>query len=157
MRIRKLSRQHIDIAARFLQEMVNEMASFGGLATQDPDRVLNWFLAHIQAHLDRPNHLFLMVEGDSATGEPIGILEASVSGPHPVFLPRASLHIHAIFVLPDRRRSGVAHRLMVAAFDWGRKSGCVEADLNVLQRSPAKSLYEQLGFEVFQHEMRRGL
>jgi aminoglycoside 6'-N-acetyltransferase I len=157
MRIRKMSRQHINTAARFLQKMVNEMTSFGGLATQEPDRVLGWFRDHIHTHLEMPNHLFLMAEGDSATGEPIGILEASISKRHPVFLPRSSLHIHSIFVLPDQRRSGVARRLMEAAFDWGRKNGCVEADLNVLQRSPAKLLYEQLGFEVFQHEMRRGL
>ena len=137
--------------------MVDEMAFFGGHTIRDPDQVLSWFQDYIQAHIERPDHLFLLAERNTTTGKPIGILEAGISERLPVFLPLASLHIHSIYVIPDQRRSGVARRLVEAAFEWGRKNGCVEADLNVLHQSPAKSLYEQLGFEVFQLEMRRGL
>jgi GNAT superfamily N-acetyltransferase len=157
MRAQKLSSQHIDTASRFLQEMVHEMASFGGPPIRDPDQVLSWFQEYIYAHVERPDHLFLLAVRNTKMGEPIGILEASISERLPVFLPLASLHIHSIFVVPDQRRSGVARSLIEAAFEWGRKKGCVEADLNVLRRSLAKALYERLGFEVFQLEMRRGL
>lgn len=157
MRIRKLSRRHIDTASRFLQEMAKEMATFGAHPIQDSDQVLGWFKDHIYTHIEIPNHLFLIAEENSGSGEPLGILEASISESYPIFFEKASLHIHSIFVIPDQRRTGVAHRLIEAALKWGRKKGCVEVDLNVLYHSPAKSLYEELGFKIFQLEMRREL
>jgi len=46
---------------------------------------------------------------------------------------------------------------METTLDWGRERGCAEADLHVLQHSPAKSLYESLGFAPFEIEMRRAI
>jgi ribosomal protein S18 acetylase RimI-like enzyme len=157
MQIRKLVHQEIDTVIEFLQAMLDAMAFFGGHALQDPYSVSNWFRDSIQSQIESPNHLFLVAELNSSPSQLIGVLEASIIELHSVFLPKSSLHIHAIHVVPEYHRSGVARSLMEAAFQWGRDKGCTEANLNVLQNSPAKLLYEGLGFEDFQIEMRRKL
>jgi ribosomal protein S18 acetylase RimI-like enzyme len=155
--IRQLSDQEIDVTIKFFQAMLDEMASFGGRVLQGSDVSSAWFHDRIQSQIESLDHLFLGAELNTSPTQLIGILEASLAHSHPVFQPRLSLHIHAIYVAPEYRRSGVARSLMEAAFEWGRNQGCTEADLNVLQNSPAKSLYEGLGFEAFQIEMRRNL
>lgn len=157
MQIRKLSHQEIEMIVEYLQAMLDEMASFGSHVFQDSDSGSNWLLDCIQSQIDSSDHLFLGVELNPASSQLIAILEASVANSPPVFLPKSSLHVHAIYVVPAYRRSGVARSLMEAAFQWGRDKGCTEVDLHVLQNSPAKSLYEGLGFEAFQIEMRRRL
>jgi ribosomal protein S18 acetylase RimI-like enzyme len=155
MQIRKLSSQEIEIVIKYLQAMLDDMTSFGGAVFQESDSGSTWLRDRVQSQIDSPDHLFLGVE--AASGQLIGILEASIAHLPAVFLPKSSLHIQAIYVVPEYRRSGVARSLMEAAFNWGRDQGCTEVDLHVLQNSPAKSLYECLGFKAFQIEMRRDL
>lgn len=157
MQIRKLVHQEIDTVIEFLQAMLDEMASFGGHVLQDPHSISRWFRDSIQSQIESPDHLFLGAELNSSSSQLIGVLEASIKELSPVFLPKSSLHISAIYVVPEHRRSGVARSLMEAAFKWGQDKGCTEADLNVLRNSPAKLLYEGLRFEDFQIEMRRKL
>jgi ribosomal protein S18 acetylase RimI-like enzyme len=157
MQIRKLSHHEIETIIEYLQVMLDEMASFGGHGLQNSDAGSTWLRDCISSQINSPDHLFLSVELDTAPSQLIGILEASVAHLPPVFLPKSSLHIHAIYVVPTYRRSGVARSLMEAAFQWGRDKGCTEVDLHVLQNSPATSLYKSLGFEAFQVEMRRKL
>lgn len=157
MQIRKLAHQEIDTAIEFLQAMLDAMAFFEDHALQDPHSISNWLRKSIQSQIDSPDHLFLVPELDSSPNQLIGILEASIIELSSVFLPTSSLHIHAIYVAPQYRRSGVARSLMAAVFKWGRDKGCTEASLNVLQNLPAKLLYKSLGFEDFQIEMRRKL
>lgn len=158
MQIRKLSHQEIEIVVEYLQAMLDDMTSFGGhYVFQNSDSGSDWLRDCIQPQIDSPDHLFLGMQLDVASSQLIGILEASVANLPPVFLPKSSLHIHAIYVVPTYRRSGVARSLMKEAFKWGRDKGCTEVDLHVLQNSPAKSLYEGLEFEAFQIEMRRKL
>jgi GNAT superfamily N-acetyltransferase len=158
MRIRKLSHQEIDRVIEFLEAMLDEMTSFGGHILQNStDSSSNWFRDRVQLQIDAPDHLFLGAELNASSSQLIGILEASIANLPPVFQSKSSLHIHAIYVVPKHRGAGVAKLLMEAAFQWGRSKDCIEADLHVLQNSPAKSLYECLGFEAFQLEMRRKL
>jgi ribosomal protein S18 acetylase RimI-like enzyme len=157
MQIRALSGQETDTAVKFLQAMVNEMATFGGHPARGSKQISSWFRDHVRSHMESQDHLFLIAELTMPSRHMVGILEASIAGLHPVFKPRTSLHVHSIYVAPKHRRSGVARKLVEEAFAWGRKKGCVEADLNVLKHSPAKELYEDLGFRVFQTELRREL
>jgi GNAT superfamily N-acetyltransferase len=46
---------------------------------------------------------------------------------------------------------------MKYALKWASERGCEKADLNVLIRSNAKSLYEKLGFKVSRQEMQMQL
>ena len=157
MQIRKVSSQDTDTAVGFLQAMVNEMATYGGHPTLGSKQVSSWFRDHVHSHIESQDHIFLAAALRAPSRQLVGILEASIAGLHPVFAPHTSLHIHAVYVAPEHRRSGVARQLVEEAFEWGRRKGCVEADLNVLQQSPARTLYEGLGFKVFQIELRRRL
>jgi len=156
MEIRQLSYQQIDTVIEFLQNMLDTMTALGGHALKSPDTVATYFQSEIAPQIDLPDHLFLGAELDS-THQLIGMLEASIKDLNPIFLPQKYLHIHAIYVVPEHRRCGIGRSLMESAFVWGRSKGCVEADLNVLQNSPAKFLYQDLGFEPFQIQMRRTL
>lgn len=130
--------------------MLSDMTSFGGHVFQGSDSGSTWLRDSIQSQIDSPDCLFLGVEMNVAPSQLIGILEASIVHSPPLFLPRSSLHIHAIYVVPTYRRSGVARSLMEAAFQWGRDKGCTEADLHVLQNSPAKSFCMKVwGLKLF--------
>ena len=158
MQIRKLSHQEIEIFVEYLQAMLDDMAAFGShYIFQDSDSGSKWLRDRVQQQIDSPDRLFLGMQLDAASSQLIGILEASIDNLPSVYLPKCSLHISAIYVVPTYRRSGVARSLIEAAFKWGQDKGCTEADLNVLRNSPAKWLYEGLGFEDFQIEMRRKL
>ncbi len=107
MQIRKLAHQEIDTIVEFLQAMLDEMASFGGHVLQNPHSISNGFRDSIQSQLESPDHLFLAAELNASSSPLIGILEARITELHPIFLPKSSLHIHAIYVAPEYRRSGV--------------------------------------------------
>jgi GNAT superfamily N-acetyltransferase len=149
--------QDMEVATEFFRAMLEAMTTFGGHALQDAAVVEDWCRDRLQTKLRAPNYLFLVAETQSSPQQLTGFLEANVDSLHPVFFSTSSLHISAIYVTPDHRRMGVARLLMEAALNWGREQGCTEADLHVLQQSPAKSLYQELGFEPFEVEMRRGI
>jgi GNAT superfamily N-acetyltransferase len=73
------------------------------------------------------------------------------------FAPKKTLHISAIYVLPQFRRGGIGGRLIARILDWGRAAGSELCDLNVLSENPAKSLYETCGFSVLEVKMVRSL
>lgn len=156
MQIRMLSHHEIDTAVEFLQAMISAMASYGGHPAQEAEPTHQWLRDRILSTITATDHLFLVAEL-SPSGQLVGLLEASIARFPVVFQPKSSLHISAVYVQPSHRRSGIATSLMTTAFEWGREQGCMEADLNVLCHSPARSLYEELGFAPFQIEMRRTL
>ena len=88
---------------------------------------------------------------------PCGMLDASIQAPEEVFAPRRMVHIHALYVQPGWRKKGVGGKLLEAALEWGRQNGCQEAELNVLAGSPARALYESMGFVPFEVNLRRSL
>lgn len=157
IRTRPLATEDIDVASDFLRQMMSEMAEFGGDPTQAPDQVSGWFKDRIRATANDPNHVFLVALSDRPTGTLKGILDASAATRESPLVRNTSLHIHAIYVPPRDRRKGVATHLFEAAFEWARSRGCLDATLHVLEASPARSLYEELGFRRVQVEMRRKL
>ena len=147
----------VEVATEFFHAMLEAMADFGGHPLQVLSVVTKWCRDHIQSKLGESNHLFLVAETLSPTPKLTGFLEAGVAELHPVFSPKLSLHISAIYIEHNHRRARVARSLMETALDWGRERGCVKADLHVLQHSSAKSLCESLGFAPFELEMRRAI
>ena len=71
------------------------------------------------------------------------------------FAQKKTLHISAVYVLPQFRRGGIGSALLTRLLDWGRTAGSEQCDLNVLSDSPAKSLYERHGFSVLGLKMVR--
>jgi len=59
------------------------------------------------------------------------------------------LHIVSIAVLPEHRRKGLGHALMVEAMKEGRAEGAQEAFLEVrVSNTPAINLYKKLNYKI---------
>jgi len=157
MRIREIQSLDIECACELLLAMLKEMNSLGGHPVAEGAQAPEWLHARIVSSLDDSEHLLLLAESEESEHRVIGIIEMSVSSPHPVFKPERLMHIHSIYVESDFRRRGAALKLMEAALRWGKDQACEAVELNALAQSPARRLYEKLGFRAFQLEMRRSL
>jgi aminoglycoside 6'-N-acetyltransferase I len=154
MRIRAATLQDIDLLVRFEVAMLQDMASYGGMPLAQRDQAEAALRRHLEESLRAEACLLLAIpDGEEAT--PRGMLDASIQSAEEVFVPRRMIHVHAVYVEPGWRRRGVGRELLEAALAWGRQKGCLEADLNVLAGNPARGLYEGLGFQVFEVNMRR--
>jgi GNAT superfamily N-acetyltransferase len=101
------------------------------------------------------DHLLEIAEMIGGEVLPIGLIEASILQPVPIFRSVRTLHIHALYVLPHYRRRGAGTALLRAAIDWGQRQHCLRAQLSALPHNPARRLYQQLGFTAFGLEMRK--
>lgn len=93
-------------------------------------------------------HLLELADTSSQAALTIGVIEASVLCPVPIFRLARTLHIHAVYVLPGYRCRGVGTALLQSALAWGRQNRCQQAQLSVLPHNPARRLYQALGFTV---------
>jgi GNAT superfamily N-acetyltransferase len=141
----------------FLRLMVEEMATLGGHPAAQQEDVWRRLGQVTREEIGDEEHLYLLAELPSVDPTAIGLGEARVINPAFVFDVDRVLHIHALYVLKTYRRMVVGRALLRTMLDWGRVHGCGEAELNVLDDSPARGLYEGLGFSPFQLEMRREL
>lgn len=101
------------------------------------------------------DQLLEIAEAIGGTVLPIGLIEASILHPVPIFRPEQMMQIHAVYVLPRYRRRGVGTALLRTAISWGQQRGCLRAQLSVLPHNPARRLYQELGFTVYGLEMRK--
>ncbi|HZW44319.1 MAG TPA: GNAT family N-acetyltransferase, partial [Dermatophilaceae bacterium] len=85
-----------------------------------------------------PDQLFASLERDGAV---IGVARVAFT--------RAWAGVFVVHVAPEHRRTGVALQLMGALADAARARGIPSMYLQVTRaNSPARSLYERLGFSV---------
>ena len=161
---------------RFVQAMLSEMEALSNRELADRAEAWLDFERRILQTLSRDengnptypcaaDHLVEIAEmmgdvspgGDKSSGadSPIGLSEASLMHPLPSFRPLQTLYIHALYVLPPCRCQGVGTALLRAALDWGQQHHCLQAELHVLPRNPARRLYQELGFKVYGLEMRK--
>ncbi|MBW4709446.1 GNAT family N-acetyltransferase [Roseobacter sp. YSTF-M11] len=95
-----------------------------------------------------PERIAVMARADIKTGilarwneKPAGVAFAAVHG--------GICMVHALEVLPEQRRQGVAQWVMRAAAFWGREQGATDiAVLCTKANTAANELYSSLGFEV---------
>jgi GNAT superfamily N-acetyltransferase len=59
-----------------------------------------------------------------------------------------SIYTDQLWVHPDYRKKGLGQKLMEAAHDYGRKSGCLIATVATMNFQGAKTFYEKLGYVV---------
>jgi GNAT superfamily N-acetyltransferase len=153
--LRRAVRDDIDVIVWFVDAMLQDMASYGGHPLVEARRRDRLLRAHVDACLVDADHLLLLAVPGGAGSEPLGLVEASVTGLDELLRPKRVLHIHALYVEPGHRRQGVGRALLEAALAWGKERGCQEAALNALIGNPASHLYRATGFQAFQVEMRR--
>jgi GNAT superfamily N-acetyltransferase len=57
-----------------------------------------------------------------------------------------SIYTDQLWVHPAHRKNGLAHQLMEAVHDYGRRSGCRIATVATMSFQGAKAFYEKLGY-----------
>lgn len=151
---------------RFVQAMLSEMYTLNQRISPDQTEAWQDFEIRIlqtlscsgndpSAYPSAATHRLEIAETASDEALPLGLIEASILRPRPLFRPVQALCIHALYVLPRYRRRGIGTALLGTAIDWGQQQHCLQAQLSVLPRNPARHLYRKLGFTVFGLEMRK--
>jgi ribosomal protein S18 acetylase RimI-like enzyme len=166
--IRRANQHDFATIIRLIHALLGEMYALSSKAIADQSEAWQDFEKRILQTLNREEHGeyaypcaadHLLEIADTIGGEvlPIGLIEASILQPTPIFRPLRTLHIHAVYVLPRYRRRGVGTALLRAALEWGQQHGCRQAQLSVLPHNPARRLYQALGFNLRGLEMRKEL
>lgn len=149
--IRPATAADVEPVAALLSAMLEDMQAAGGSVVSSPEVRLTFFRDMARAEIGQPESCWLGAQNPS--GALVGVCSGRVVVPAPVFEPVRSLHVSALYVAPHARRSGIGRRLTERMTAWGRERGCIEADLNVLTRNPARGLYEALGFVEVQRKL----
>jgi GNAT superfamily N-acetyltransferase len=155
--IRPATTSDVPTIVAFLRRMLADMAAVGGYPVATDSEHWADLETEFLDHLQEPGHLHLLAETGSALTEAAGWAFARTKERELVYEPAHVLHISAVYVSPPYRRRGIGRALLEAVLEWGRRSGCTEAELNVLVDNPARSLYREFGFREFEIEMTRKL
>lgn len=155
--IREALPEDAPVVTRFIRLMLKEVASIGGHKVAKADEEWKRIQGMIEDGINSKDHVYLLADVGDPPQTPIGVVEAQIVTLGDVFEPKKTLHIRSVYVLGNHRRKGVAKALLRSVLDWGKSVGCVEANLNVLSRNPARALYEKLGFHMFGIKMVREL
>jgi GNAT superfamily N-acetyltransferase len=102
------------------EQQATHPVTYPQVSPDDPDAfVLSMFRA-----LERPSVMIAVAEAD---GEPVGFLAGEVLE-REIGLPRKFGHAHYLYVVPSRRKSGVAAALIAYAVGWGQGQGATFAE-----------------------------
>jgi ribosomal protein S18 acetylase RimI-like enzyme len=141
------------LIAELIENMVSEMAQFGGHAVDYSPEVWSSMAERVSANSARHEHIYLIASEASPAQTAVGLIAANIEPLGDVFLAKTRLHISAIYTVPSARRQGVARQLIQEVVKWGQQLNTVEVDLHVLIANPARRLYEQLGFQPHEISM----
>ena len=114
-----------------------EMETFGGHKVNPDEKFWADFHDKISGSINDVTKLYLFAQ---IGNEVVGFLEGRINTLYEVFEAKRIFHVNAIYVIPDRRKKGIATSLMENALKWALERGCEKADLNVLIKSNAKRL-----------------
>lgn len=78
--------------------------------------------------------------------------EVGFAGFEHAYRPQRS-RLHKLYVLPDRKGTGVGHALLAAVIEEARRSGDLGIELNVNRRNPSTAFYLRHGFSVERDEV----
>jgi GNAT superfamily N-acetyltransferase len=143
------------VIVEMIRDMVTDMAGYGGHAPATDDAAWEKITLTVADELKRRSAKYMIAE--TTDGDAVGVGGAELITLGGAFAPKKTLHISAIYVVPQLRRGGIGSVLLTRILDWGRAAGSEQCDLNVLTKNPAKSLYEKQGFSVLEVKMVRSL
>jgi ribosomal protein S18 acetylase RimI-like enzyme len=141
------------VIVQMIREMVTDMAGYGGNAPATDNAAWEKIAATVADELRGTSAKYVIAE--TAGGDAVGVGGAELITLGGAFAPKKTLHITAIYVVPQFRRGGIGSALLTRLLDWGRAAGSEQCGLNVLTNNPAKSLYEKHGFSVVEVKMVR--
>lgn len=90
--------------------------------------------------------------------EPVGYVSGGVASSPALYERGRYVYVDGVYVVPERRREGVAGDLLERIGDWGRERGAERVSLSVhVDNEGALAFYEARGFEPKFHSLRREL
>ncbi|MEA3337683.1 MAG: GNAT family N-acetyltransferase [Chloroflexota bacterium] len=131
--------------------MVADMASYGGHPVSTDDSNWERLTGIFRMQIEKANYRYVVVE--LADGNLAGFAGAEILTLHGAYAPKKILHVSAVYVLPEFRNAGMGESLLKDLLNWGREANCAEAELNVVEANPAATLYQKLGFTLFQQKL----
>jgi len=116
-------------------------------------RYINW----MTGNLEKPEWLYLVARLPGTKKKPAiiaGGLVAAIMPEIPIYAFTNYAFIHDMAVKPEFRRHGIARKLMLTAKDWATSKGVNQLRLMAAEaNTPARALFEQLGFRTTYREM----
>lgn len=89
---------------------------------------------------------------------PVASVTGGVADSPALYTRGKNCYVDGLYVVPERRREGIAGRLLDRMTAWGRKRDCEHASLSVhVDNDAALSFYEDHGFEPKFHSLRQQL
>jgi GNAT superfamily N-acetyltransferase len=153
--VRDATHNQAGTVMQMIRHMVADMANHGGYAPATDDAAWRTLMDGIAEEINGIASKYLIAA--SSDGKPVGAAGGRLIDLHGAFAPMKTLHISAVYVLPQHRRSGIGTALLEKLIDWGRAAGAIQCDLNVLAGNPADALYRKHGFSVFELKLVRSL
>lgn len=141
------------VIVQFLRDMLHELASLGDHSVSQDQEQWVGVVSEMEKSLDNSDCLHLLAEIASPVPAPIGWAYARITDLEAIYAPARLLHVSALYVSRPYRRKGIGRAMLQDLLEWGRDSGCAEAELNVLVNNPARSLYEKAGFSASRVKM----
>jgi aminoglycoside 6'-N-acetyltransferase I len=112
-----------------------------------PDAAEPDLIREAQAYFDGASSLQAVFLGETASGEPLGMLELSLRSVAEGCRTTPVPYVEGWYVVPEARRGGMGRRLMAAAEQWARERGYAEiASDAVIDNHVSERAHLALGF-----------
>lgn len=90
--------------------------------------------------------------------EPVGTVSGGVSSSPALYERGSNCYIDGLYVVPERRREGIAGDLLDRIADWAESRGCERLSLSVhVDNDTALEFYEDHDFETKFYSLRKRL
>jgi ribosomal protein S18 acetylase RimI-like enzyme len=129
-------------ATEMFRLLTIEMEQYGGRKPTIDES--SWKRVAIDIENDLKSNKYLIAE--TTDSNRIGLAAGAIVNLGGAFAPKKIIHLRFVYVQPSFRRAGVGSKLISGVLEWGRSMGGDYCDLNVLAKSPARSLYRKFGF-----------
>lgn len=136
-----VDRLHADALPEMYQQM------------EKPARTYEWF-----AQINRSPDTCMFVAEYRGTIAGMILCTVRNSPVFPLFVPRRYGHINELVVSESFQGQGIGRRLVQRVHEWVQDQGISEIELDVYEfNTPARTLYEHLGYETMRRTMRHRL
>ena len=153
MIIIRANKKDIKIAINYKKKMAKAMTNFD-IPVSFEEINFNKVEENLLKDLDNKDFYFLLLKNKDKY---IGFINFSINKFPNLIVDKYMLNISSVFIDEEFRRKGFAETLSNYAIKIGKKHNCVQVELNVFEKNPAKFLYKKMGFSTLDLNMKYDL
>jgi len=149
----RANKENIDIIIEYKKKMAKAMTAFDipiSFEEIDFDKVKEDLIKNLKDE----NFYFLLLKNENSN---IGFINFKIIKLPSLINDKYILNISSVFIDEEFRRKGFAETLINYAIKIGKKHNCVQVELNVFEKNPAKFLYKKMGFSTLDLNMKYDL